>query len=1000
MATIELTTRCLRSNAIRLTLVVASVLSVFVPRLSDLGGYLIVDEADRWRWAEQFYRALVAGDPAATLVGDGYPGIVPAWVQTLWLLGESVRRSLSEGQWFSETSVYMLFHVWSRVENLPLQRLPIALFNGLLVVLIAIWVVRLYGWQVGALALVLVALDPFLLADSRVNRAEAIFTGLFTLSILSLQFFGQTRRSRWLVVSGFLGGLAWLTKIQGLAMLPGVGLILVFQAYVGLPGGMRLTVRRLLSAGRSLAIWLLAAIMAWCILWPAMWVRPVDVFQLVYDYATRKAGTEGVNVFFAGQQFLDADPGPLFYPTVLVLRTTPLTLLGLVLIVVEAVRQLRRSHTSSGEILRTRALPLVIAVIAYFSVMTLGGHKQDRYVMPIFPLLDILAALGWLALWKRVVTRYQVLCRGAWNIVLPVSLLVIQLVSVLPCHPYYYPYFNPLAGGGLVGVRMLRVGWGEGMDRVAQYLNQKPEVERLSVAARWHRYMVGFRGKTLSFDQSGRWTRADYVVLYIQQVQRMLDPSPGIIRYFQRLQPEHVVFLNDIAYAWIYRSPFTRAAQPQVSRLPSYATLFGFRWEDLDDRDTHSPGKVRVVWENYAGGDQHMQLVAALSVDHEAPSWEICSIAPGFENAATTSGEVVESVCELPVPDESIASAVYDLRFGALTPDGQVIEIPFPEAQQSLVYEADGRWRVASWMESIEYIAARDIPRSAKATDRYYDGRIRLAAYALRKDVLHAGQDLEITLYWQALEPVSENYIVFNHLFGLDGVEIGRSRDSPPLPTSRWLPGQVIATVHRVATSASLPVPTMAMLEAGLYDKDERALPVTDRYARPLPAVLARVRFVPVTWPEESPPIVDNVRFGEALVLEGHAPLPTLIHTGVPDTIAIKLWWRAITEVGEDYVIFVHLVDDHGNVVAQADGVPMAGRYPTGAWTPEERIVDLRILPLPKELPAGIYHLWVGVYNPINGQRLRVREAGNDSISLGILRVAMGEDVLEQKRYQ
>ncbi|MCS7260249.1 MAG: glycosyltransferase family 39 protein [Anaerolineae bacterium] len=142
------------------------------------------------------------------MVGDGYPGIVPAWVQTLWLLGESIRRSLTEGEWFSETSVYMLFHVWSRTENLSLQRLPIALFNGLLVLLIAIWVARLYDRRAGVLTLVLVALDPFLLADSRVNRAEAIFTGLFTLSILSLVLFGCTRQLRWLVISGFLGGLA------------------------------------------------------------------------------------------------------------------------------------------------------------------------------------------------------------------------------------------------------------------------------------------------------------------------------------------------------------------------------------------------------------------------------------------------------------------------------------------------------------------------------------------------------------------------------------------------------------------------------------------------------------------------------------------------------------------------------------------------------------------------------------------------------------------------
>ncbi len=966
-------------------LLAAVILFIFMPRLADLGGYLIVDETDRWRWAEQFSRALIAGDPAATLVGDGYPGIVPAWVQTLWLLGESVRRSLSEGQWFSETSVYMLFHVWSRVENLPLQRLPIALFNALLILLITLWVARLYSWRVGALALVLVALDPFLLADSRVNRAEAIFTGLFTLSILSLLFFGQARRSRWLAVSGFLGGLAWLTKIQGLAMLPAVGLILGLQT-CGRPQEGTRPMRQLISAGRSMAIWLLAAIVAWCILWPAMWVRPLDVLQLVYDYATRKAGAEGVNVFFAGQHFLDTDPGPLFYPTVVVLRTTPLTLIGLVLATTEAVRRLIHSSDGRNRIRRARALPLVIAIIAYAVTMTLGGHKQDRYLLPIFPLLDILAALGWLVLWEWVVNQYQLLRHRAWNAAFLGGLLAIQLLGILPCHPYYYPYFNPLAGGGVVGARMLRVGWGEGMDLVAQYLNQKPDAASLRVAARWHRYMVGFRGKTLPFDQTGRWTRADYVVLYIQQTQRMLGPSPGIIRYFQNLSPEHVVFLNDIAYAWIYRSPFTRAAQPRVSRLPGYATLLGFHWEQPDPANARSPGIVRAIWQQEQS-EELTQLVEALSDGHDDPSWQECEIAPGFGSAATMPGEVLESACVLRAPESDMRPAVYDVRFGVRVPDGAVIELPFPEAQQSLVREPDGRWRVASWMESVEHIAARDIPESVTVTDRYFDGRIRLAAYALSGNVLHAGQTLEVTLYWQALEPVAKDYTVFHHLFGLDGTEVGQVHAMPSPPTSQWLPGQVVHTTHSIVTKADLPVPAVATLEIGLYDQDGRALPITDRHARQLPAALTGVKFVPANWPSEPPPIVDDIRFGEGLVLEGHTPVPAEIFSGDTDILSVTLWWRALRSVERDYVVFVHLVDEYGNIIAQADGITMEGRYPTSAWVPGERIVDTRILLLPKDLDAGAYRLMVGLYNPTDGQRLRVEGSGAESFRLGILRV-------------
>ncbi|MCS7260248.1 MAG: hypothetical protein NZ765_05645 [Anaerolineae bacterium] len=38
---------CSRDNLKRLILLVAATLLIFVPRLADLGGYLIVDEADR-----------------------------------------------------------------------------------------------------------------------------------------------------------------------------------------------------------------------------------------------------------------------------------------------------------------------------------------------------------------------------------------------------------------------------------------------------------------------------------------------------------------------------------------------------------------------------------------------------------------------------------------------------------------------------------------------------------------------------------------------------------------------------------------------------------------------------------------------------------------------------------------------------------------------------------------------------------------------------------------
>ena len=71
-------------------------------RLTSLNVFLAVDEEDRWAWAVAFYQALLAGDLPGTLVGDGYPGIFPVWLETLWLLAASLYRSLLRGGFESE----------------------------------------------------------------------------------------------------------------------------------------------------------------------------------------------------------------------------------------------------------------------------------------------------------------------------------------------------------------------------------------------------------------------------------------------------------------------------------------------------------------------------------------------------------------------------------------------------------------------------------------------------------------------------------------------------------------------------------------------------------------------------------------------------------------------------------------------------------------------------------------------------------------------------------
>ena len=354
---------------------------------------------------------------------------------------------------------------------------------------------------------------------------------------------------------------------------------------------------------------------------------------------------------------------------------------------------------------------------------------------------------------------------------------------------------------------------------------------------------------------------------------------------------------------------------------------------------------------------------------------------PGFETAAATRGEVVESLCDLTATAGALSEAApaqsraYDLRVGVSNAAGQVTEVHFIEAWQSLIHEPGG-WRLASWWSRLDLIAGRDIPAGATPVDRYYQGQIRLAAYALSNIELKPGQPLEITSYWQALKPVEADYTVFNHLFGLDGTEVGRADEAPPVLTSRWLPGQVVSTTYTVETSPDLAAPAVATLDVGLYGKNDKALGVTDRQAQKLSVSLGRVKFVPAVWPDQPPPVAQTALFGAALRLEGHSILPAAIKAGSTDGLDISLWWQAVAPVGTDYAVLVHLVGAADNIVAQADGVPVGGRYPTSAWAPGEHIIDARRVVLPADIPPGTYRLLGGLYNPADGRRLSVDGTG------------------------
>ncbi|NJN93038.1 MAG: hypothetical protein HC875_02580 [Anaerolineales bacterium] len=600
--------------------------------------------------------------------------------------------------------------------------------------------------------------------------------------------------------------------------------------------------------------------------------------------------------------------------------------------------------------------------------MTTGSHKQDRYLLPIFLSVDILAGIGlillwdWLKKWLERKTPLPTPYRG-WSLF--GGLLIIQLATILPHHPYYYSYFNPLLGGGATAVRTMRIGWGEGMDQVGAYLAAKPNSRDLVVASRFTHNMLGFKGEQISLLPDGRWTQADYIVLYIQQVQRRQEPSPGFIDYFQARLPEKVITIGGIDYAWIYPIPFTVPADPQVSVFPDRAALLGYRWEEN--------GQLRLFWENLGLTQSRGGLAARLRGEAAQTEWAACSPDTPFAQQQTP-GDYIESLCAPAAA--GLSPGTYDVEFALA--EAESVLFNFPQGWQAATIGPSGEIMDTPEQARLEAIAAAELPPDALHLDRIYDSRIRLLAYQLDQP----SQTVKLTLYWQLLKNGSDPLRLTVQLADSRSLNLGRV-DVDMTPDKPFI-GQVISTQHQFELAAELERPLAAQIEVSLQDGNEVPLRSANAAGQELNVVMARFTIPPEQKPNLVGTTPTTAIWQNGLTLQGFILSPQPAQPG--ETLSVQLFWQTSQVVPQNFVVFVHLLDEKGQIKAQNDDLPRAGAYPIPWWQPGTIIEDIHRLTLPPDLPRAGYQLVVGFYQPEDGTRPLLSD-GADGYKLGTVKV-------------
>lgn len=460
-------------------------LCAFLIRLLPLlaNDYVTPDEPAWVYRSIRFYSALVAHDWNA-IPSTGHPGVTTMWLGTVSIV---IQRALHPEESTAHLD-WVQRMAWLAPENgqafrhlaffLPPGRIAVTGVTTLGLLAIYGLVHRRFGRSTALLATGLLAFDPFLAGHSNLLHTDALLSTFTLLALLTaLNGAPSPHPARWWFLAGVFTGLALLTKTPALLLLPFLP---------ALPLAHRpLSPRRFLIA---ILLFLLTVTLTTWVLFPALWAVPSDVVKTMGSFAGQHVRVVQRPIFFGGR--MTYDPGPLFYPAVLLLRASPLVLVGLL------IGLIRLRYLPADR--RSAFIGLVAFALLFGGMMSIGAKKHDRYLLPALLSLTLAASIP-LMDGKRLKLR-------------PHILITLQCLIALPFTTHPLSYANPLVGGPFVAARVISLHWGEGMGAAARYLNRFPDASQWTTAAvNVPSFASIFEGHTIPIDAETA-PLADYFV--------------------------------------------------------------------------------------------------------------------------------------------------------------------------------------------------------------------------------------------------------------------------------------------------------------------------------------------------------------------------------------------------------------------------------------------------------------------------------------------------------
>ena len=683
-----------------------------------------------------------------------------------------------------------------------LARLPTVLLGVLLGVFVFKWASELYGWKAGLLALFLCAFDPNILAHSRLATTDL---GLTCFTFIATYWFWRyldSQTSRHLILAGVALGLAQASKFSALIFIPLLPLLIVVHHLTRVVPRLSLaSVRAYLltketwrQLGKLAVGLLLILIVGFLTVWAIYGFEfgPMEGSSVSIPapshFGELQALFRRLNrtnyAFLMGQR---STQGWWYYFIVAFFIKTPLPTLILLLLAI--VISLRGGRWRREVVLSIP--PAFFFVVVLFTAINLGY----RYVLPVLPFVFVFASKVALPNVQCPIRHSPFAARAGLAV-----LGIWYLASNVFIYPHYLAYFNELAGGPDNGYKYLvdsNLDWGQDLKGLKAYMDEHGLTKiKLSYFGSAHPSYYGISYEPLPcrsplpLDDPN--TRSFYptnpapgvYAISATNLQWVWLDMPDPYAWFRAQEP-----VDKIGYSiFIYNVP--RVGQGAVN-----VCLSGLTIEDIDQETYAGFGTndVRVKWFDAqnslivpAAGEATWYLVGERTpLDPDIGEW--------FLADAQLRGERY-------VANGAFQYSLYLLEAGGWGKE----DLPLPDSSLPV-------W----WSPEVEFLSGEKHSRHPLTVPVDFNHQVMFLGYELVDDQIAAGQEVRLTTYWRALQPIKLPLVIFVHL--LDGHStVWGSQDGLDVPPAGWEAGDVIIQKHCFPVNPDA-APGEYQLELGLY---------------------------------------------------------------------------------------------------------------------------------------------------------------------------------------